>query len=151
MTAALRFTTTDAQGIVSRLYGVEGDVSALPGNYDQNFVVTSVAGPLFVLKGAGLGEREDVLDLQHRAMQCLAAGDVGVDVPSVIPAGDGTLISAVDGRLVRLLSFVDGAAWSSLGAVTSHHLHTLGRLVGSVGAALTASHSRRWTGRTRGS
>ncbi|MCP3939255.1 MAG: phosphotransferase [Actinomycetia bacterium] len=132
----LRFTSADVREIIGRLYGLHGDVSDLDGYYDQSFVVATASGPSFVFRVSRAGEREDVLDLQNQAMQWVATSDVGFEVPGVVAARDGKVVSAVEGRLVRLLSYVPGEAWSSLGQASPRHLCRLGRLVGSVGVAL---------------
>ena len=73
-----RFTSGEAAELARTLYGVSGTLRALPSERDQNFLLTAGNGEMFVLKISGAGEQQSILELQHAALDHLAARyDVG--------------------------------------------------------------------------
>ena len=108
-----RFSPEEAGELALSLYGVSGPLRALPSERDQNFRLTAGNGEVFVLKISGAGERRGILDLQHAALEHLAAHFVEAAWPRVCRTSDGKAITQVDGHggrrhLVRMLTYVDG-------------------------------------------
>jgi hydroxylysine kinase len=65
----------------------------------------------------------------------VASADPGLPVQSVRPSLDGTLEPVVDGRVTRVLSWIDGTLMSEH-SLMAEHLFACGRALGRVSAAL---------------
>ena len=131
---APRFTGRDAVRLARDLYGLSVAAEGLPSERDQNFLLRDVTGQQFVLKIANRDEALEVLDLQNRLLQRLAASDTGLAFPRLVAARSGLEITPVgdeDGAayFVRLLTWVDGVCMAT---VQPHSP----ALLGSLGAAL---------------
>ena len=76
-----------ARTIARRLFGIDGEVTALPGEFDWNYRVSGPGGA-FVLKLAPAGRRP-VFELITTALAHLEDSDIGGGVPRLIRAGGG--------------------------------------------------------------
>src|SRR3979490_2992688 len=88
--------------------GLEASAQALPGEYDDNFHLTSADGHAFVLKVMHPARERSFIDLQCRALTHLAQRAPQLPLPRVTPNRSGeqfTSIVAAAGsrRLVWLL------------------------------------------------
>ena len=131
---APRFTASEAERLARNLYGLSLDAEALPSERDQNFLLRDAGSPRYVLKIANRDEALEVLDLQNKLLQFLAARDIGLAFPRLGAARSGlevTPVADVDGAayFVRLLTWVDGVC---LATVQRHSA----ALLGSLGSAL---------------
>ena len=137
---APRFTDRDAIRLARDLYGLSVAAERLPSERDQNFLLRDAPGlhpvgaPRVVLKIANRDEALEVLDLQNKLLQWLAARDIGLVFPRLVTARSGLEITPVgdeDGAayFIRLLTWVDGVC---MAAVKPHSA----ALLGSLGAAL---------------
>lgn len=138
-----RFKPEEAQRTAEDLYGVHGSVRELPSERDQNFLLEDESGRQFVLKVASAAEREEVLDLQNRAMEHLSADLPGYSFPHPVPALHGDKIAAVPGRpgpqhFVRLLTYVPGRLLAEVRPHSPGLLRSLGRFYGTVDSSLLA-------------
>ncbi len=106
----------------------KAELSALPGERDLNALVTA-GQHRAVLKVYQPGQR-DWLALQDRALRHLQSR--GVPGPIVLHT---ELIDLPDGRVARLLSWVDGLPWSQ-SAIGAHQLTALGSIVAQVDRCL---------------
>lgn len=134
-------TAGDATTIARDLYGLDAAASPLPGEKDRNFLLETATGERFVLKIANAGEPHEILAMQNAAMEHLAARGVG-RIQRVIPTLPGEAIGTVTSgdeaaHFVRLLTFMPGKTWALANPHTPEMLATLGRLLGSVDAALS--------------
>src|SRR6202162_6143087 len=107
-------TEAEAVRLARELYGVECSARTLPGEYDDNFHLTSADGHAFVLKVMHPAREHSFIDLQCRALTHLAQRAPQLPLPRVTPNRRGELftsIAAADGstRLLFVLSFVRGA------------------------------------------
>jgi 4-aminobutyrate aminotransferase-like enzyme/Ser/Thr protein kinase RdoA (MazF antagonist) len=114
-TPSLKATT--ARDIAHDVFGLDGEVSALPGERDQNFLLHTSAGDRFVLKIANGHEQRAFLEAQNAALTHVARR-VGL-CPTVVPACDGTLLSQITEpsggfHFVRLLTWVPGVPLGSV-------------------------------------
>src|SRR5437016_4770733 len=105
-------TEAEAIRLARELYGHEVSARALPGEYDDNFHLTSADGHGFVLKVMHPAREHSFIDLQCRALTHLAQRAPHLPLPRVIPNRRHELFSstgAADGsaRLVWLLSFLN--------------------------------------------
>src|SRR5260370_16369489 len=103
-------TEAEAVRLARELYGIEATARALPGEYDDNFHLTSADGQEFVLKVMHPARERSFIDLQCRALTHLAQRAPHLPLPRVTPNRQGELfasIAAADGstRLLLLLTF----------------------------------------------
>src|SRR5437879_72730 len=134
-------TETEAARLARELYGIEASARALPGEYDDNFHLTSADGHAFVLKVMHPARERSFIDLQCRALTHLAQRAPQLPLPRVTPNRSGELfssIAAADGstRLVWLLTFVNGTVLAEVRPHTPELLGDLGRFLGEMDAAL---------------
>ena len=153
--------TTEAEAVklARELYGLEVAARALPGEYDDNFHLTSVgsdtqaqrkiAVPLsdsntqhgFVLKVMHPARERAFIDMQCRALQHLAQGAPQLTLPRVRLNLNGesfAAITAADGtqRLLWLLSYVPGTMLVKARPHSPELLQSLGSFLGAMDAAL---------------
>ena len=130
-------TEAEAVRLARELYGIETAARALPGEYDDNFHLTSRDGHGFVLKVMHPARDRSFIELQCRALEHLAQRAPQLPLPRVIPNRQGELFSstmAADGstRLVWLLSFVNGTVLAEVRPHTNELLGDLGRFLGEM-------------------
>jgi 4-aminobutyrate aminotransferase-like enzyme/Ser/Thr protein kinase RdoA (MazF antagonist) len=136
----------EAKRIARELYLLDSEVKRLPGEYDDNFHLTSSDGREYVLKVMHPVREESFVDMQCRALVHLAERAPHVVLPRVLPAATEELYCRVevgDGgqRLVWLLTFVPGTVLAKSLPHTERVLESLGVLLGEIdGALLDFSH-----------
>jgi len=140
-----RATTPTAEAeavrLARELYGLEASAESLPGEYDDNFKLLSNDGRAYVLKVMDPAREESFIDMQVRALQHLAEHLPQHNLPRVVIANSGrpfTSITAEDGstRWVWLLTFVNGTVLAHARPQSPELLHSVGRLLGEIDAAL---------------
>ena len=103
--------------VLGKEYGVEGDLTLLESERDQN-VRVDAAERSYLFKVCNGDEDEAVIDLQIQALRHIEGVDPSLPVPRPIP----TLTGAATGRMlgpdgashtVRLMSFLDGVVAGS--------------------------------------
>src|SRR5216684_5699536 len=134
-------TEAEAVRLARERYGLEATARALPGEYDDNFHLTSADGQAFVLKVMHPARQHSFIDLQCHALRHLAQRAPQLPLPRVIPSPRGALftsIAAADGstRLVWLLTFLNGKILAEVHPHTPELLGDLGRFLGELDAAL---------------
>src|SRR5207248_2761580 len=113
---APHLTLDAAAAIAAELYSLEGAVSALPSERDQNFLLVTAGGEKFVLKIANAAEDVEFLELQNRLIRFLAAANIDLDFPRIIPAANGKdiprIVSAESRNyFVRLFTWLEGTCF----------------------------------------
>ena len=98
-------------------YGVEGDLTTLESERDQNVRVDATERS-YLFKVCNADEDEAVIDLQIQALRHIERVDSAVPVPRALPTLTGAATSCVlspDGtsHTVRLMSFLDGVVAGS--------------------------------------
>jgi len=134
-------TEAEAVRLARELYGLECSARALPGEYDDNFHLTSADGHAFVLKVMHPAREHSFIDLQCRALTHLAQRAPQLPLPRVTPNRRGELFTSIataDGsaRLAWLLTFVNGIVLAEVRPHTPELLGDLGRFLGEMDAAL---------------
>jgi 4-aminobutyrate aminotransferase-like enzyme/Ser/Thr protein kinase RdoA (MazF antagonist) len=151
-------TEADAQRLALELYGLRVSAQSLPGEYDDNFHLTTDTDPpvttsangssaiasnpsSFVLKVMHPAREESLIDLQCRALRHLAQRAPQIALPRVCPSKSGdffTPITAADGsiRLVWLLTYVPGVMMANANPHSAELLASLGTLLGEMDTAL---------------
>lgn len=109
----------------------------LAGETDRNTHVVDAAGEQYVLKVTGAGERRAAA-FQTALLAHLAERDAGCAVPRAVPDRSGEPVAAVDGLLVRLLTWVPGAPLAEVRRRSPELLADVGAAAGRLAAA-TAS------------
>lgn len=129
-----------ATAVLERHWGLAGTFRTLPSERDRNFAVAVDGAERFVLKVANATEDLAFLDLQHRAMDRLAAA--GVPCQRVVPTRAGPEIVDIGepGRpsLARLLTWLPGRPLATIAPAdrSVELVRDLGRVMGRTSAAL---------------
>ena len=131
----------EASRLASEAYGLEATADVLPGEYDDNFRLSTSDSRQFVLKIMHPARKESFVDMQCRALRHLAERAPNLTLPRVVPNTRGQLFARQrleDGkeRLVWVLTFVPGA---TLAEAKPHHLEllaSLGRFLAEIDRAL---------------
>jgi Ser/Thr protein kinase RdoA (MazF antagonist) len=129
-----------ASAILAAQWGIEGELRPLPSERDRNFAVVVDGEERFVLKVSNGNEDPAFLDLQHRAMERLAAAGVPCQLP--VPSRAGLEVvdvgTAAAPCLVRVLTWLPGRPLVTIppGERSAALLHDLGRVMGRTAAAL---------------
>src|SRR3989442_14528422 len=97
-------TEAEAVRLARELYGIEATARTLPGEYDDNFHLTSADGRAFVLKVMHPAREHSFIDLQCQALGHLAQGAPQLPLPRLTP----------NAAAARLLSFATGEASARL-------------------------------------
>src|SRR6186713_2151877 len=98
-------------------WGLEGELTPLDGERDQNHRLTTADGASYVLKVSAGGESEGAVDFQVAALRHLERYAPDLPVPRIIAStrgNDREWIAAADGKrhMVRLLSWIAGTPLS---------------------------------------
>src|SRR5277367_3218612 len=139
-------STAEAKRIAKELYLLDGDATQLPGEYDDNFHLSTSEGRESVLKIMHPAREESFVDMQCRALLHLAERAPNMLLPRVQPAASGaphSLVDVEDGsqRLVWMLTFLPGTVMAKSLPHTEGLLKSLGGLLGEMdGALLDFSH-----------
>lgn len=115
-------------------WGIEGDLSRLSGERDQNFRVTAGDGSRYVLKIASLLEDLALVDFQTQALLHLEAADPAIPVPRIKRSLAGNLFETLTTERgdhpVRVLSWVDGTPFGELDPPSHDTIAQIGALQG---------------------
>jgi 4-aminobutyrate aminotransferase-like enzyme/Ser/Thr protein kinase RdoA (MazF antagonist) len=136
------FSAERAQAFVHHQYGIAGSIKALPGEWDQNFLLD--AGPVgkFVLKIANRGHDTAVLEFQDAALEHLARHWPVAKVPRPVSSLAGEFITTIqDGTggeayRVRLLTYIHGYPLRSLTPLPPASLERIGAALGEMDRCL---------------
>jgi 4-aminobutyrate aminotransferase-like enzyme/Ser/Thr protein kinase RdoA (MazF antagonist) len=112
-TTAPNFPPARVKESIQELFGLEGDLSPLESERDQNFCLTTQNGEKLVVKIANKAEKKEVVDFQIKALEHIAVADPGLLVPRVIPSMNGKAIEVIQAKdgsqhLIRVLTYLTG-------------------------------------------
>jgi 4-aminobutyrate aminotransferase-like enzyme/Ser/Thr protein kinase RdoA (MazF antagonist) len=129
-----------ARQVLRKSFGIEGSLTPLDGERDQNFRVDAEAGQRFVLKISNPADDRPILEMQSAALQHIELVDPGLPVMRALPTADGTLWAEVPGPdggvyLARLFSFLPGRL-ASASALTTPAIWSFGQVAARLGRAL---------------
>ena len=129
------------ENILADVWGIEGTLHPLAGEYDLNFRVLARDGRRVVLKVMRPGCDRGFVEMLTSAHQHIRARDASVPVAEVIHTCDGGLFAEHEGRLVWMLTMLEGAEYAR---VRHHPLALLRDFGGAVarmhGALADFSH-----------
>ena len=138
-------TEAEAERLARQLFGIEGTAKTLPGEYDDNFHLTTETGDgredEFVLKVMHPARTRAFIDLQCWALRHLAMNAPQLALPRVIPSTEreafvSTRIDRQD-RFVWMLSFVPGKVLAEARPHSPELLGDLGAFLGKMDRALS--------------
>ncbi len=135
-------------------WGIEGNLSSLSGERDQNFRVTTANGVRYVLKIASTLEDLVLVDFQIQALLHLETADPTIPIPRILRSSNGntfeTLTTRRGAHPVRVLSWVDGVPFGELDPPSHDTIAQIGSLQGRMCRAFQgfrhagASHFMPW-------
>jgi hydroxylysine kinase len=125
---------------VRACYALSGELTRLPGEADDNFLLHIGDGRRYVVKFAHLRADPAVVSVQVRVLRHVESAAPGLPVPRVVPATGGQPWTAVPdgplrGRVVHVLSYLDGTLLRSA-APDRPWLTAAGRTLAELGLAL---------------
>lgn len=123
-----------AQAIAEKCFGIQASAEELPSERDRNFLLTAGEGEKFVLKIANVNEQREVIEAQNAVLEHLA--ERVEFCPRVVPAVSGRSIEFVEGRLVRVLTYLSGKPLATVESPSVELLYDLGRKLGQLSRAL---------------
>lgn len=135
------FGAHEARALLPDLYGVDGSVTPLPGDLDDNFAVVEPDGSRSVLKVMHADASVRDVELQVTVLRHLARARLRLAVPDVLPTSPGDDIGRVqdrDGRkrLVWRSSWLFGRPLSEVAPRSEQLLEHLGASLGELDRAL---------------
>ncbi|MGA2810107.1 MAG: aminotransferase class III-fold pyridoxal phosphate-dependent enzyme, partial [Candidatus Acidiferrum sp.] len=139
-------TESEAIAMARELYHLEVAAQALPGEYDDNFHLSTPDQRALVLKVMHPAREAAFIEMQALALEHLAERLPHRPLPRVIPNKSGELFTAVPSpggaeRIVWLLTYVPGDTLAKAHPHSPELLESVGRLLGEIDTAfLTFSH-----------
>jgi Ser/Thr protein kinase RdoA (MazF antagonist) len=134
-----KFSFDEAKALARDLYGLDAEVSALPSERDQNFLLHGASDEKYVLKIANALEERALLEAQQQAMT--RAGDRVPGRQRITPTQSGdhlTEIRSASGmrHFVWMVDWLPGVPLGDLRRHSPELLRDLGRAVGLMDRAL---------------
>ena len=131
-----------------RVWGHEAKLERLDGEYDLNFLARATNGQDYVLKVMRAGCAPDLVDMQVKALEHIAAAAPGLPFPKVFQTIDGVLLPEIadetgQPRLAWLLERLPGACYAKSNPKPLDLIVKLGRVLGATGRALKGFEQRR--------
>jgi Ser/Thr protein kinase RdoA (MazF antagonist) len=133
-------TAPAAAEAIRACFGLSGELTRLPGEADDNFLLDPGGHQRYVVKFAHLRADPAVVDVQVRVLRHIEETAPGLPVPRVLPATSGaswTMVAdgPLAGRVVHALSYLDGRLLRSV--TTDRPLRrALGATLAELGRAL---------------
>ncbi len=136
-----KFSIAESQSIAQDIFGIQGNLTPLPSERDQNFRLRSENGEDYVLKIANATEEIALLEAQNQAMAHLNQHEVMV--PQVRTTPTGKTISQVESKsggvhAVRLFSYLPGTPYGNVRRHSPELFHNLGTYLGRMDRALAS-------------
>ncbi|MEZ4669968.1 MAG: phosphotransferase [Anaerolineae bacterium] len=140
--AAVRTTPQIAAQLAQRLYGITAVVHPLPGEYDDNFHLTTSSGSSFVLKVMHPDQPRSLVELQCAVLQHLAEHAPQLTLPRVQMTLNNETIATINSeddsqRLVWMLTYIEGQLLVKANPNAPQLLYSLGQMLGQMNAALS--------------
>lgn len=134
----------DIRAWVLEWFGVSGTFTSLPGERDQNHLLTCADGSRLVAKLTQPGEDRAWLEAEQAALTWAGAHAPGLALPQVQMTLDDRPLAWVgdpaEPRALRLLSYVDGATWASVRPHGRILLESMGTALAELAQALEGFH-----------
>jgi 4-aminobutyrate aminotransferase-like enzyme/Ser/Thr protein kinase RdoA (MazF antagonist) len=151
------FSSAEAHELLRAQFGIEGKLTSLPSERDQNFRIEAPDGQVLTFKIMNAAEPLSAIDFQTALLRHLENSDPGLAVPRIVPTAGGQDYALIDGaagrHALRLVTYLPGHPLAEE-VKTPQVLHGLGSLLGQLDRALAsfghpgAHHSFDWEIRT---
>jgi len=127
------------------LYRLEGKLSPLPSERDQNFLLQTTSGGAFVVKIANRRESPQVLEMQNRVLFHLRETASNLCFPEPLPSRrekflEEIRIHGTPRHLLRILTYLPGRFLADIEDRPPALLKRLGRFIGTLDRALAGFH-----------
>ena len=131
------FSPRRVQDALAEHYGLEGSLTPLPAEWDQNFKLDSGGRGLFVVKIANRGRSAQLVDFENAAMEHLSRRWPTACSPTLQPSRGGEPIVRIDGEsgrshLLRVLTWIEGRPLPSIPGADRKPLEELGSVLGEM-------------------
>jgi Ser/Thr protein kinase RdoA (MazF antagonist) len=136
------FTATEALASAEEVFGIEGGVSELPSERDQNFLITDAGGGKFVLKIANANDAPELLDFQNQAMRHVQKSTADCRVQRVVSSLQGLHITNIHNsrtgtdHCARVLTWIDGEVLAKCTSRGPALFESIGASMAKIDAAL---------------
>lgn len=128
----------EAQRIAKDYFGVAGEITALAGERNPNFLITGAAGR-FVLKIHDLAEVPQI-EIQQKVLAGLEKL-TDFQTPRTVSSVAGELLTEIGNeKFARLLTWIDGDLWSQSQEISERHKVQLGKLIATVDSKLASEN-----------
>lgn len=137
-----RFTAREALAVALEDYGIEGRVTALPSERDQNFLITGARGEKFVLKIANRDDAPELLQFQHQAMRRVGKSLRECRVQEIVPARNGADVTSIRDaaagvtHCVRVLGWLEGEVLAKCLSRSASLFESIGESMAQIDVAL---------------
>jgi 4-aminobutyrate aminotransferase-like enzyme/Ser/Thr protein kinase RdoA (MazF antagonist) len=135
------FSSVEALGYLRAHFGIKGELTPLPSERDQNFLVETPDGHKLMFKIMNAAEPLSAIEFQTSLLRHLEICDPGLNVPRILLTVNGQDFALIDGasgqHAVRLVSYLPGRPLAEE-VKTPEILHGLGRLLGQLDRALAS-------------
>ena len=133
-------TASAAAEAIRACFGLSGELTRLPGEADDNFLLDPGGHRRYVVKFAHLRADPAVVDVQVRVLRHIQAAAPGLPAPRVLPTTSGRSWAVVPdgalaGRVVHALSYLDGRLLRSV-TTDAPLRRALGATLAELGRAL---------------
>lgn len=113
LTPSAPVTPPEAAEAIRACYGLAGQLTRLPGEADDNFLLAASEDQRYVVKFAHLRADPAVVGVQVGVLKHIEAAEPGLPVPRVVPAAAGPPWAVVAegplrGRVMHVLTYLDG-------------------------------------------
>lgn len=134
------FSIADAKRLLAEHYGLDGSLSPLDSERDQNFKVTASTGGIYILKIVNAAEPPVESDFQTALLSHVGEHAPDLPVPHIRPTISGASLGETTSahgvrHLLRLVGWVPGTPLAQ-SARSRQALTSLGRLLGRFDKAL---------------
>ena len=112
-TPAPNFAYEQVKDFIQGVYGVNGTLSPLDSERDQNLCLITSSGDQYVIKIANSAEDPEIIDMQIKAIEHLAMTDPTLPVPEVLYSRNGLALEQIQDEdstvhAVRILTYLPG-------------------------------------------
>lgn len=127
----------EAKNILAEFYGLQGNLTELDSERDQNFLVTTDRQEKHVLRIANSQTDKADLDLENQAMLHFQKTELAAFIPCPLSSVAGHTIEFYQSRFpVRLVSFIEGEVLAKIRPQSPALLYDFGQKLGMLAAGL---------------
>ena len=122
----------EAKSLLKKNWGIDGEISSLPGERDINFKVSGKTSYVLKIYPKVDSTLKIRLNLQNKVLKFLEEKKVNTS-PFVVPTKNKKLlINPSKGSAARVLTFHEGLAWGAKNEHSGEEIEQLGRLIATV-------------------